>query len=452
MSHYGQYTPLEVEDGVPSRSRSRFLSESKLMLATMCLCALAMLAFVTFTSTSYTEPPESSPEPEPEPEAPKPIILDPLPQVDPTSQWPAPFNVALCKPKIYVYTFPEYLTNLTTDCEGQMHNYGSEQVLHQVLLDKNHSAHQYVTQNPEEADFFFIPFYGACFIHPYLPQIPDNVDDDYVKPVMKWVRDQGYWHRSNGTDHIMIHPMDRGATYYKAIDELLPAIFLTTIGDRRLCCTDGHRFRRARDIVIPSVTGILDSRHIDPYAYVNKTTGMPLQGERDLLGLFRGCCADTKPDDAYSNGIRSLLFGELRNSPDYSIEQEWDGEQYAALLSRAKYGITPMGYTLDTTRVWEYLAFGVVPVVIADGIVHPFEDDIDWDAFTVRIPRDQAHRIDEMLRSISNEEYERYRSNVWKTGRRILLQRDAWHLIVRGLCRMKGMEGVRRGMLEGVEA
>jgi hypothetical protein len=82
------------------------------------------------------------------------------------------------------------------------------------------------------------------------------------------------------------------------------------------------------------------------------------------------------------------------------------------------------------------MAFGVVPVVIADGIIEPFEMDVDWDSFIVRIRRDQVHRMDEILRGISDKDYEYKRAKLWEFGRRVGLEMDAWHFIVRELCRM----------------
>jgi hypothetical protein len=114
--------------------------------------------------------------------------------------------------------------------------------------------------------------------------------------------------------------------------------------------------------------------------------------------------------------------------------------EYLEKLSRAKFGLSPMGWTLDTTRIWEYIAYGVVPVVIADGIIEPFEMDVDWDSFIVRIRRDEVHRLDEILRGIDDTTYEYKRKKLWEHGRRVGLEMDAWHYISRELCRIQHID------------
>lgn len=108
---------------------------------------------------------------------------------------------------------------------------------------------------------------------------------------------------------------------------------------------------------------------------------------------------------------------------------------------------------MDTTRIYEYLAFGVVPVFIGTGPragqVLPFETDVDWSSFTVFIPRERAHEVPRILRGIGEEEYEKLRRNVWEVGRNVVLEGrkgNVWKLLARQLCRKK-----RLGLIAGSE-
>jgi len=65
---------------------------------------------------------------------------------------------------------------------------------------------------------------------------------------------------------------------------------------------------------------------------------------------------------------------------------------------------------------------------------------VDWNAFTVRIRREDAHRMDEILRAITDEEHERKRRRGWVEGRRVGLEKDAWHFIARELCRIREID------------
>ncbi|KAG0079139.1 hypothetical protein BGZ93_009594 [Podila epicladia] len=395
-----------------------------------------MIAGLLMNGVSFQLVPKSLPE--------TPLVLSPLPPAAWDVTWPSPLNIPLCLPKIYVYPDDPRMG------ESQMKDitistaYNGESILPMQLRDPNSIFHKtYVTTNPDDADFFLIPFRGAKYLTNcwYSLGRKDDceVEKRYVTPMMDHIQnDHPYWNRSNGWDHIIIHPMDLGSLYYKNTRErFLNATFLTTIGDKRHVSVGSHRYRHMRDITIPSATAILDISNIDPAQYVD-ANGFPRNNyHRDIFALFAGIYDNVNRTDAYSSGIRALLHEGIDKLPGYKLASRFDNEQYAHLLARSKFGLAPQGWTLDTTRIWEYIAFGVVPVVIADGIIEPFEDDIDWDSFIVRIRRSEAHRLDEILKSITPEEYERKRRAVWNHGRQTLISRDAWHLIVRQLCRTK---------------
>ncbi|GAA5948453.1 hypothetical protein JCM21900_002711 [Sporobolomyces salmonicolor] len=184
--------------------------------------------------------------------------------------------------------------------------------------------------------------------------------------------------------------------------------------------------------------------------------------ERTTVAIFRGGVGQPGEGERYSLSIRSLFFPSTGNVsappfsphahpgfsslPDFDIAAWSENDDYARRLSRSKFGLAPPGYTLDTTRVYEYLAFGVVPVFVGTGPtagqVLPFENDVDWSAFTISIPRERAHEVPRILRSVSDEEYERLRRKVWEVGRLVVLEGregHVWKYIARQLCRMKGL-------------
>ncbi|KAF9916125.1 hypothetical protein BX616_004562 [Lobosporangium transversale] len=409
----------------------------------------------------------------------KPIILNALPPQGDAYKWPPNIRRPLCMPKIFVYAdnikMGEFQMTLSLK-EGKMSTsspssmesfYRSEQILLEQLRDKTSSIYKsYVTENPEEADFFFIPFQGAKYLTDcwnskgikagagaIQEQEDCDVDRKYAEQMMDYIqKDNPYWNRSQGRDHIMIHPMEKASLYYKRTsDRMQNAIFLTTVGDKR---TDpfinGRRFRRYGDIVIPASTALLNQggkgsmagAGVNPADHLTADGFSKTGAKRDILMIFGGDYENVNPTDDYSGGIRSLLFNGLDQQPDYSFSSRgWSSSEYINLLKRSRYGFAPQGgTTLDTPQIWDYIAFGVVPVVVADGIIEPFEDDMDWDSFIVRIPREEAHRVDLILRSISEQEYEQKRKMVWEHGRQALLTEDAWHLIVRALCRKGDLE------------
>ena len=185
-----------------------------------------------------------------------------------------------------------------------------------------------------------------------------------------------------------------------------------------------------------------------------------LQPRQPTTAIFRGGVGQAGEGEAYALSIRSLFFPSAGNAsaapfsphvhpgfaslPGFDIAEWSENDPYARALARSRFGLVPPGYTLDTTRLYEYLAFGVVPVFVGTGPHHgqalPFGHDFDYDAFTISIPRSQAHRVPQILAAVPEEEYEQLRREVWAVGRLLVLEGrkgDVWRWIARDLCRLR---------------
>lgn len=358
-----------------------------------------------------------------------------------------------------------------------------------------------VTNDPSEANLFFVPLFPSCYLFDcwvkagWKKSLRCDVEKAYILPVMEWVKAQGWWDVNGGADHILTHPMDFSDGYYTEEARLAmnSSIYLVTIGDLRPPPHSSH-FRRHRDIVIPSSTHLLNSYHLNPRDYLN-AAGHPLANprppstpatrveifepslssllrsrpklaRRTTTAIFRGGVGLPSEGESYALSIRSLFFPTSNSTPaasahpgfsslpGYDIALSSENDEYARALSRARFGLVPPGYTLDTTRVWEYLAFGVVPVFLGAGPragqVMPFADDFDYAAFSLFVPRERAHELTEILDGVEEEEYERLRKGVWETGRLLVLESgrgNVWRWIARGLCRLRG-DGMGMGTSE----
>lgn len=314
---------------------------------------------------------------------------------------------------------------------------------------------------------------------------------------MSHVESLPYWKQKDGSNHLIVHPMDFIDGYYTETSRMAMnnSIHLVTVGDLRPPPYSQH-YRRFRDIVIPSSTHLLNSYYINPRDYLDEF-GFPLaeriipkeepnravifgpsksekkgvwekssdylkrkessQNTRTTTAIFRGGIGEVGERESYSLSIRSLFFPTgnttspsqshpgFSSLPNFDIAISSENIPYAQALSNSKFGLTPPGYTLDTTRIWEYLAFGVVPVFIGTGPtggeIMPFMNDFDYSLFTISIPRSKAHLVPQILESVTEEEYERLRKNVWEVGRLLVLEEgkgNVWNWISRDLCRITG--------------
>ncbi|KAK4048766.1 hypothetical protein OIV83_004532 [Microbotryomycetes sp. JL201] len=437
--------------------------------------------------------------------------------------WPPNLEIPICRPKIHMYTLPEHLRlSDATIKQCRWSAYNSELQLYRLLQEWNPACelaeHIEVTSDPSLADLFFVPLFPSCYSFEcwvkagWKKTERCGVDEQYIQPIMHWVKAQPSWQQNNGADHLVLHPMDFGDGYYTTASRsaMNATIHLVTVGDNRPPPFSAH-FRHFQDLVIPSSTHLINSYYVNPMDYVDelghpfkqprgfadprkKTKDEPTYAEtwrssvssrtwpsgassflsflkmrsitterlsRSTTAIFRGGVGNPGEDERYALGIRSLFFPSPTGNvseppfsssvhPGFSSLQGWDiatwseNDDYARRLAQSKYGLAPPGYTLDTTRIYEYMAFGVVPVFIGTGPragqVMPFERDFDWQSFTVYVPRDKAHELPQILNDISDERYEELRQNVWNVGRLLVLEGrrgNVWKWLARDLCRMR---------------
>ncbi|KAM0753812.1 hypothetical protein T439DRAFT_310624 [Meredithblackwellia eburnea MCA 4105] len=466
-------------------------SSLTVLLAVVSILLLAFWAFSAFSSSTASQAIKFDRDRDAQTTAFPP--LDDL--LDRHRLWPPDLAQSLCSLKIYVYTFPSHLRlpqSTINQCRWSAYN--SELLLHGLLTEnKTSTTSPLITNNPTEADVFFIPLFPACYLFKcwvaagWKKALRCGVEDEYILPAMEWVKEQGFWDRNNGSDHLIIHPMDFIDGYYTEEARLAmnSSAYLVTVGDLRPPPYSSH-YRRNRDIVIPSSTHLLNSYYINPRDYVDvnghpypkgplpvrqmdgSEIFLPSSGKdywlspslknRKTIAVFRGGIGRPGEGESYALSIRSLFFPSANTTPPhlshagFSSIPSWDiaewseNEDYARILSRSKFGLAPPGYTLDTTRIYEYFAFGVVPVFIGTGHrggqVMPFVDDFDYSSFSIFVPRSEAHMLPSILAAISDDEYERLRRKVWEIGRLLVLEGgrgNVWRWIARDLCRMQGV-------------
>ena len=62
-------------------------------------------------------------------------------------------------------------------------------------------------------------------------------------------------------------------------------------------------------------------------------------------------------------------------------------------MLHSHFGLAPRGDNLYTRRFLEIMSSGVIPIVLADGWVPPFDEIIDWPSASVFIPERRARDI-----------------------------------------------------------
>lgn len=106
-------------------------------------------------------------------------------------------------------------------------------------------------------------------------------------------------------------------------------------------------------------------------------------------------------------------------------------ERYCEVISESLFTLCFRGYGLNSFRIAEAMQYGSIPVYISDEFIQPF--DADFEQYGILIKEQDAHRIDEILNSISELEVYQKQSNIEKYYNEYYTYEGAFKKIIRSL-------------------
>ena len=102
---------------------------------------------------------------------------------------------------------------------------------------------------------------------------------------------------------------------------------------------------------------------------------------------------------SFTHVIRQKILNHYKDNPDFNLcdtgawhfekdsESRRDREEnYSSILSNTLFSLCPRGTGPSTIRIWDSLALGSIPIIIADGLKMPLENKIKWKECCVFIP------------------------------------------------------------------
>mmetsp|Transcript_3543 Transcript_3543/g.7083 ORF Transcript_3543/g.7083 Transcript_3543/m.7083 type:complete len:668 (-) Transcript_3543:223-2226(-) len=122
---------------------------------------------------------------------------------------------------------------------------------------------------------------------------------------------------------------------------------------------------------------------------------------------------------ANSSDVRAKIFNALADKKGFVIRetQKWtkDSDGYQTFLRGCDFGISPRGDAHYSFRTTELLNMGVIPVIVDDLMLAPYNVPVnDW---AIRIPENQIYRAEDILNAFSHDAKCRLKQN----GQRMLL-------------------------------
>jgi hypothetical protein len=374
----------------------------------------------------------------------------------------------LIRPLVYVYEMPpEFTTDLlqrrhdklfcthrtylrnnkTQYAYGIYQGYVLELLLHEWLLASPHR-----TLDPSIADWFFVPVYATCAMVTAIFETPQTrpmpkyrtalASRLYVRALDHIRNAWPYWDASGGVDHIWAFGYDEGGCFAPAA--LRPSMIISHWGNtmtKHNRCTTTYDADRWDPPVDPP-TGLPLSSLIgahacyDPHkdlvlpSFRELTTFLPpepavLRKRRDALFFFSGDLGspagarDAGPHVSakYSLGIRQAVYRAVAAANDSDaqvvghIPKDWWHVQYHAKMHNATFcGAFPGdGWSGGISSA---IFAGCVPVIIMDGIEMPFENVLEYSAFSMRIAEVDVPQLVSILRAVPKARIEQLQAGL----------------------------------------
>jgi len=111
--------------------------------------------------------------------------------------------------------------------------------------------------------------------------------------------------------------------------------------------------------------------------------------------------------------IRAILEKKLKNEKNFYIEnldsmnsniETINLEKYENLIKSSHFFLCPRGFGPASFRLYESIELGTIPVYISDEFVLPFDDEINWNKFSVIIKKNKIGKLPKILDAVVNSQ------------------------------------------------
>ncbi|KAJ3293676.1 hypothetical protein HDU79_012044 [Rhizoclosmatium sp. JEL0117] len=264
-----------------------------------------------------------------------------------------------------------------------------------------------------------------------------------------------YWNSSEGSDHLFVFSWDQASEVLgwdsPIRSQISKAVHLTTLGSTNPSVLPN--FDYVKDVVIPTYSQFTHAFDIYPdlpfyhssniipfsrilkalfdgWKWIHVNTGTQLRlispidpgwafKSRPIFAYFRGTIIE---DYRYSFGVRQYLR-ELGNSlPEryYVKDRHTSIENYWQELGNSRFCLCPSGWSPWSPRLFDCIVALSIPVVFADDIVFPFESQIPYNSFVIRINNRDMGNLDSVLRQISEVDVVRRQREMLKIRHKLV--------------------------------
>ncbi|KAG8376860.1 hypothetical protein BUALT_Bualt09G0107800 [Buddleja alternifolia] len=284
-------------------------------------------------------------------------------------------------------------------------NYASESYFKKSLYESH-----FFTNDPLEADLFFLPFSIAGLRND--KRVGVGGIQDFVKNYVHNIsRFYPFWNRTGGADHFYVacHSVGRTAMM-KAVEVKINAI--------QVVCSSSY--------FLPGYVAHKDASV--PQIWPRKgTRPTRLPSERTKLAFYAG---------AMNSRAREFLVTTWENDTDISVHQSRLKTPYSEALLESKFCVHAKGFEVNTARIGDALYYGCVPVILADHYDLPYADILNWNTFSVVVSTMDIPMLKKiLLQEIDSNAYLKLQRNVMRVQKHfewhnVSVDYDAFHMVM----------------------
>ncbi|CAM8978940.1 unnamed protein product [Rhodiola kirilowii] len=264
----------------------------------------------------------------------------------------------------------------------------------------------------EEADLFYVPFFTTISFF----LLEKQECKALYRDALKWITDQPAWNRSGGRDHIfpIHHPWS-----FKSVRKFVKkAIWLLPDMDSTGNWYKPGQVYLEKDLILPYVPNV---------DFCDDKCASETATKRSTLLFFRGRLKRNA-----GGKIRSKLGTQLSGVDGVVIEEGTAGEKgrIAAQngMRKSIFCLSPAGDTPSSTRLFDAILSGCIPVIVSDELELPFEGIIDYRKIALFVSSSDAVQPGWLilyLKSITSSRIKDMQNNLVKYSRHFIYSSPA---------------------------
>eukprot|EP00026_Physarum_polycephalum_P010457 Phypoly_transcript_10621.p1 GENE.Phypoly_transcript_10621~~Phypoly_transcript_10621.p1 ORF type:complete len:404 (+),score=34.14 Phypoly_transcript_10621:33-1244(+) len=253
-----------------------------------------------------------------------------------------------------------------------------EQYFHYRIL---HST--YITNNTEEADIFYVPFYAN------MAHLAGSNYRHYYKDFWNWMKNSSLFQKFPKQHLVVFGGCEQFATDFMMASKLYKNI--TVVMLERSAKKD---IRNPKAVINSNVVVAPYPSHIH---FEPEKQYMPDYAKKDVL-------ISSSWKSRYP--IRKLLAG-LCNASSDCVHMEtipfYNRSYVFDITSRSVFCLSPPGDSSTRKAFWDAITLGCINVIYENDIKYPFDDLIDYKNLTVYIPNNRVNDTIKILKAIPRD-------------------------------------------------